>query len=153
MRLQKKRDLCYTLLSMKHETEKMRRRRMIHESIRTALATLLLLAVSLLTFAWFHHARPQKRVSAGLITATPTPALVAEALEQSALSTDFPFETPTASDAPVVTPEPTPVFVPWIEKFADCFTPDIVSDGMNYTSPDLSIHVQKVQYGKADTAV
>ena len=65
---------------MKHEKERMRRKRMLQETIRTTIATLLLLAVSLLTFAWFHHARPQKHESAGLITATPTPALVAAAL-------------------------------------------------------------------------
>ena len=150
MRLQKKRDLCYTLLSMKHEKERMRRKRMLQETIRTTIATLLLLAVSLLAFAWFHHARPQKHESAGLVTATPTPALVAAALEERALSTATPDPSP---NEPVLTPEPTPVFVPWNEKFADFFTENVVSDSMNYTSPDLAIHIEKVQYGKADSAV
>ena len=48
-------------VSMKHEKSEMRRKRIIFESIRTAVATLVLLAVSLLTFAWFHHARPIRR--------------------------------------------------------------------------------------------
>jgi len=137
---------------MKREKERMRRKRMIQESIRTAIATLLLLAVSLLAFAWFHHARPQKRMSAGLVTATPTPAPVAEALEGDALPAGSPVAT-TEAESPDTTPEPTPVFVPWIEKFADCFTDSVVSEDLRYTSPDLSITIQKVQYGKADSAV
>ena len=136
---------------MKHEKKEMRRKRIIFESIRTAVATLMLLAVSLLTFAWFHHARPKERMSAGLVTATPTPALVVQAEEKPDLSA-----TPDPSaeaNKPVATPEPTPVYVPWIEKFADQFTDTVVSDEQGYSSPDLAIHISKVQYGKAKTAM
>lgn len=137
-------------VSMKRETEKKRRKRIILESVRTAVATLLLLGVSLLTFAWFHHGRPQQHTSAGLITATPTPAAVAQALDREALAV---HGTPAPSDAPLATPETTPVFVPWTEKYAVQFSADIVSDEQGYTSPDLSIRISKVQYGKAKSAV
>ena len=136
--------------SMTREKEKRRRRRILYESIRTAVATLLLLAVSLLTFAWFHHARPKQRMSAGLVTATPTPAAVLQALDQDALPSPQP---PAASDAPIVTPEPTPVYIPWIEKFAGRFTSDVVSTEAGYSSPDLSVQITQVQYGKAKTAM
>ena len=140
---------------MKRETERKRRKRIIFESIRTAVATLLLLAISLLTFAWFHHARPQQHTSAGLITATPTPAAVAQALDREALA---PETTLKSSDDPLdgspsPTPEPTPVYVPWPEKFADQFTEQAVTDDQGYTSPDLSIRIRKVQYGTAKSAV
>ena len=145
---------------MYREKEKKRRRRILYETIRTTLATLLLLAVSLLTFAWFHHGRPQQRMSAGLVTVTPTPAAVAQALDQEAaaslatadLSTPD-LATPAPSDEPELTPEPTPVYVPWIEKFADQFTPVIETDENGYTSPDVAIHITKVQYGKASSAM
>ncbi len=137
-------------VSMNREKEKRRRRRILYESIRTAVTTLLLLAVSLLTFAWFHHARPKQRMSAGLVTATPTPAAVLQALDQDALSSPQP---PSASDAPIITPEPTPVYIPWIEKFADKFTADVVSTEAGYSSPDLSVQITQVQYGKAKTAM
>ena len=98
-------------------------------------------------------------MSAGLVTATPTPA----AVSQLAVDTDSSaMSTPTASDdqldpaaykSPIFTPEPTPVFIPWTEKYADRFTSDIVSDEENYTSPDLSIRITKVQYGKAKSAM
>ena len=135
---------------MNREKEKKRRQRMLYETIRTVIATLLLLAVSLLCFAWFHHARPNQRMSAGLITATPTPAAVLQALDQDALPTS---SVPDTSVAPAATPEPTPVYVPWIEKFADQFTPSIVSDENGYTSEDLAVHISKVQYGKASSAM
>ncbi len=143
---------------MKHEKKEMRRKRILLESIRTAIATLLLLGISLLTFAWFHHARPKQRMSAGLVTATPTPAAVAQALDRDALpSPQTPIPTndlePDPSTAPASTPEPTPVYVPWIEKYAGKFTANIVSNAEGYTSPDVAIHITKVQYGKARTAM
>ena len=136
--------------SMKHENEKKRRKRIVYETIRTTVATLLLLGVSLLTFAWFHHARPKHRTSAGLVTATPTPAAVAQALDQEAIAS---LPTPAPSEEVPATPEPTPVYVPWIDKFADQFTDTIVSDEQGYSSPDVAIRITKVQYGKADTAI
>ena len=135
---------------MDREKQKKRRRRMLYESIRTAIATLLLLAVGLLTFAWFHHARPKQRLSANLITATPTPAAVAQALDQDALS---PQATPAASNAPVVTPEATPAYVPWVEKFRDRFTETAISNEDGYTSPDLAVRITRVQYGQAKSAM
>ncbi len=136
---------------MKQKRNETRRKRILLESIRTAAATLLLLACSLLCFAWFHHARPKERVSAGLVTATPTPVPVAQALDKEALPS-----LPAAdaeSDGSLPTPEPSPVYVPWIEKYTDRFTDSIISDEQGYSSPDLSIRITKVQYGKAKTAM
>ena len=133
---------------MKREKEEKRRKRILYESIRTAVATLLLLTVSLLTFAWFHHARPKERMSAGLYTATPTPFL--SQIVDKGNSTPAPS---AEADAPPATPEPTPVFVPWIEKYADQLTESIVTDEQGYSSPDLAVHITKVQYGKAKTAM
>ncbi len=136
---------------MKRKNEAMRRRRILLESIRTAIATLLLLAISLLTFAWFHHARPKERMSAGLITATPTPFVAAQTAEPEAVqSTPLPS---AGEKAPPSTPEPTPVYVPWIDKYADQFTAETRSDEQGYSSSDLAIHISKVQYGKAKTAM
>ena len=135
---------------MTHEKKEMRRKRIILETIRTTMATLLLLAFGLLTFAWYHHARPKQRMSAGLITATPTPAPVAQALDSTALPTEkpaFPLETPQD------TPEPTPAYIPWIEKYADQFTAEVISNEQGYSSPDVAIHITRVQYGKAKTAM
>ena len=135
-------------VTMNHEKEERRRKRILYESIRTAVGTLLLLAISLLTFAWFHHARPKERLSAGLLTATPTPVLSQVANKPDATPTPF-----VEADAPPSTPEPTPVYVPWIEKYADQFTESILSDEQGYSSPDLAVHITKVQYGKAKTAM
>ena len=135
-------------VTMNHEKEERRRKRILYESIRTVVGTLLLLAISLLTFAWFHHARPKERMSAGLLTATPTPALSQVANKPDATPTPF-----VEADAPPSTPEPTPVYVPWIEKYADQFTESILSDEQGYSSPDLAVHITKVQYGKAKTAM
>ena len=144
---------------MKREKGTNRRKRILYESIRTSVATLLLLGISLLTFAWFHHGRPKERMSAGLVTATPTPIAMSQVPENAAT---FPESTPAPSDdrldsahpdAPTFTPEPTPVFVPWTEKYADRFSSEIVSDQESYTSPDLSIRITKVQYGKAKSAM
>ncbi len=138
-------------VAMKRKNEAMRRQRILLESIRTAIATLLLLAISLLTFAWFHHARPKERTSAGLITATPTPFLTVQATGNEGMpSTPLPS---SEEEAPPSTPEPTPIYVPWIEKYADQFTSEIRSDEQGYSSPDLAVHISKVQYGKAKTAM
>ena len=135
-------------VTMNHEKEERRRKRILYESIRTAVGTLLLLAISLLTFAWFHHARPKERLSAGLLTATPTPALSQVANKPDATPTPF-----VEANEPPSTPEPTPVYIPWIKKYADQFTESILSDEQGYSSPDLAVHITKVQYGKAKTAM
>ncbi len=140
---------------MKHETKQQRRKRILYESIRTTIATLLLLAISLLTFAWFHHARPKKRMSAGLVTATPTPA-VAPAPDPSVASPEIspaPLGGEATLDAPPSAPEPTPVYIPWVEKYADEFTNEVISSEQGYSSPDLAVHITKIQYGKAKSAM
>ncbi len=138
----------------------MRKKRMLHETIWTTGFTLLLLGVSLLTFAWFHHGRPKERVSADISTVTPSPAVVAQPRDKvSASSEATPVSprpdapTPLPSIEPEFSPEPAPVFVPWIEKYAKLFSPEINSHDLGYSSPDLSIQISKVQYGDAKTAI
>ncbi len=128
----------------------MRRKRILYESIRTAIATLALLGAGLLTFAWFHHAQPKQRISAGLVTVTPTPAAVAQAFDRDAIQVP---STPAPSEEVASTPEPTPVYVPWIDKYAEQFTGEILSGNDGYTSPDLAVRITKVQYGTAKTAM
>ena len=136
---------------MKRKNREARRKRTISESIRTALATLLLLGIGLLTFAWFHHGRPKERMSAGLLTATPTPVPTVQMSEQKTLTSTPVPEGAASSTRP--TAEPTPEYIPWIEKYAEQFTESILSDEQGYTSPDLAIRITKVQYGKAKTAM
>ncbi len=144
---------------MKQEMNRKRRKRILYESIRTAVATLLLLGVSLLTFAWFHHARPKQHVSAGLVTATPTPAPVGYALDRETVRVPIvpdPSDGPAAPDAsgaPISTVEPPTVYVPWQEKYAERFSDPAVFDEEGYSSPDLAIRIKRVQYGKAKTAM
>ena len=136
---------------MKQKKEEMRRKRILLESIRTSVATLLLLAVGLLSFAWFHHARPKERMSAGLITATPTPVVMAQVSKPEAVSST---PAPAAAEgSPLPTSEPTPIYIPWIEKYAQHFTETTLADDQGYFSSDLAIHITKVQYGKAKTAM
>ena len=137
---------------MDRKKEKRRRQRILYESIRTAAATLLLLCVSLLSFAWFHHGRSLERKSDGIATVTPTQLAMASIMDLETAFTPAPADTAPAG-MPLSTPAPTTVFVPWVEKFADQFTADIVSQEQGYSSPDLCIRISKVQYGKAKTAM
>ena len=137
---------------MTGKDRKLRRKRIILECIRTAISTLLLLAVSLLLFAWFHHARPKQRVSAGLVTATPTPNLLNTMPPEPYTHEASPSSSPVTSPESL-SPIQTPVPIPWAEKFADRFSDSIISDDNRYVSSHLSVQVTSVQYGKAKSAV
>ena len=131
---------------------KLRRKRILLECMRTAISTLTLLAVSLLLFAWFHHARPKQRISAGLVTATPTPSLFYTMPPES----DTHEALPSSSLLPIpksTTPAQTPDPVAWAEKYANRFSDTIIAEENRYTSSYLSIQVESIQYGKAKSAV
>ena len=112
------------------------------------LLDLLLLGIVLCTFALCHHVIPR-------ITAKNTPAPAAVSLTQS---TPKPTAAPTPAAAveegtestPEVTPEPTPEVTPepvltWREKFADKFTDEIVWTDNSYSSPNVSITIEKIR--------
>lgn len=101
---------------------------------------LVLLAAILLVFAFFHHVLPRMTAKSqvmpepvSLATPAPTPEPTPEA-EESAV----PEETP----AP--TPEPTPDPMDWRAKFAGHFTEEVVMTDHSYTSPNVSISIEKL---------
>ena len=113
---------------------------------------LLLAGVLLLTFAFFHHVLPaiqselesQRREEQLQQTQPPTtqPTAVPQVTEPSTEATTEPAVTET---------EPTEPPVPkteWQIKFADKFTDEVVVTENSYTSPYVSIHIDKTSYGK-----
>lgn len=125
-----------------------RRRRILRESIFTVCTTLVLLGVSLLTFAWFHHARPTKRESAGILIATATPTVLA------IVSSDpLPEVSPDteSTPAPTATPAPTPMDL--MATYSHLFSAETLKTDTSYKSSNVSISIQKVQYGEGDSAV
>ena len=113
---------------------------------------LLLAGVLLLTFAFFHHVLPaiqselesQRREEQLQQTQPPTtqPTTVPQVTEPPTEATTEPAVTET---------EPTEPPVPkteWQIKFADKFTDEVVVTENSYTSPYVSIHIDKTSYGK-----
>lgn len=137
---------CYTFPMNKQEK---RRRRILRESIFTVCTTLVLLGVSLLTFAWFHHARPTKRESAGILIATTTPYVAPiETLDSSVPEASL---EPDTTPAPTATPAPTPVDL--MTTYGHLFSTETVKTDSSYKSSNVSISIEKVQYGSGDSAV
>lgn len=132
-----------------------RRRRILRESIFTICTTLVLLGVSLLTFAWFHHARPTKRESAGIVIATATPYVppveTAEPVHDMQEGTDA--STPTLDATPTPTATPAPTSVDLMATYTSMFSQETVKTDNEYKSTNTSITMEKVQYGKGDSAV
>ena len=117
------------------------------------LFDLLLIGVILLTFVFFHHVLPA-------IQAAQESQRREEQLQQTAPATTVPTTLPQESEPatteattlPEVTePEVTEPTVPkteWQIKFADKFTDEVVVTENSYTSPYVSITIDKVSYGK-----
>ena len=113
---------------------------------------LLLIGVLLLSFAFFHHVLPA-------IQSEQESRRREEQLQQTqpaaAQSTTAPLPTePPATEAattPAVTEteptEPTEPKTEWQIKFADKFTDEVVVTENSYTSPYVSITIEKVSYG------
>lgn len=128
-----------------------RRRKILRESIFTICTALVLLGASLLTFAWFHHARPTKRESVGMRISTPTPYVptlgtAAPEPEASSPSGDF-----APSLQPTSTPAPTPLDL--MAAYGSLFSGEKVKTDNSYQSSNVSISIEKVQYGEGDSAV
>ena len=116
------------------------------------LCDLLLIGVTLCSFAFFHHVLPairSQRESQKLQEQTP------QTRPSAPPSTTAP--TTTAQDsttAPTVTEipeteatEPTEPKTEWQIKFADKFTDEVVVTPTSYTSPYVSVNIETVSYG------
>lgn len=112
----------------------------------------LLIGVILLVFAFFHHGfmamKSQWEANHADRETTPT----VETTEPPA-STSAPTDAPTEAAT-----EPTEVTEPdtrteWQKKFADHFTEDVVITENSYTSPEVSITIDTIVLGEADTQI
>ena len=114
----------------------------------TAVLDLLLIGVILLSFAFFHHVLPA-------IQAQQESQRREEQLQQTqpttVPSTTAPYEAPTTAPTMFTEPEVTEPPVQkteWQIKFADKFTDEVVVTENSYTSPYVSITIEKISYGK-----
>ena len=106
------------------------------------LQDILLTGLILCVFALFHHVLPrltaaQSRPPAPVAVRTPAPELTPPPADESAAP-----DTPDATPEP--TPEPTPDPMDWRTKFAEHFSEEIVETENSYTSPNLSITIDKI---------
>lgn len=107
----------------------------------------LLIGVSLLVFAYFHHVRPTAEMQKQSGEILPTP-VATPYIEPTASPSPVPTATPSA--APTATPVPTPtpnVSGMWGAKFYDKFTDDgmVLQDDNSYRSENISIQIDTVQ--------
>lgn len=112
-------------------------------AVKLAALDLLLIAIGLVIFAYFHHVRPETYSMDGVIVVsrpTVTPAPTQEppvATQENAAPTDA---VPTA----VPTPEPTIDPNDWGAKFAGLFTDgEIEKTDASYRSQNVSITIEK----------
>ena len=110
--------------------KKEKRRRILRESILTALTTLLLLGASLLVFAWFHHARPAKGQSAGIVVASPTP--------YAPESPGVPAPSPSGAEASAL-PTATPAPLDLMAAYGDRFSPQEQKSENGYTGANCTL--------------
>ena len=96
------------------------------------LTDVLLIGTVLIVFALFHHVLPQKGGE---------PVMVVTTAQSSA------GETTKAGDTT------SPVSLTWKEKFAGHFTDTVVQTADSYTSPNVSIQIQKVTTGSGNSLV
>ena len=124
--------------------KKEKRRRILRESILTALTTLLLLGASLLVFAWFHHARPAKGQSAGIVVASPTP--------YAPESPGVPAPSPSEAEASALSTA-TPAPLDLMAAYGDRFSPQEQKSENGYTGAKLHFTLSRVQYGTGKDAM
>ena len=118
------------------------------------LQDILLTGLILVIFALFHHVIPYVKYQMtakqeGGIDTTPIRPSVTETAapetgrpqETEALPADT--EQPDPDVTPEPTPEPTPDPMDWRTKFADHFTEEVVVTDHSYSSPNISIDIQK----------
>ena len=100
---------------------------------KVILLDILMIAAILLTFAYFHHVRP--------------------AMQARAAVQNTPVQ-PTAAPTPEVTPQPViDTRTEWQKKFADHFTDEIVQTDHSYSSPEVSVDIQKYVIGEGSSQV
>lgn len=118
----------------------------VPHAVKLAVADLLLIAVGLLIFAYFHHVRPEAYSMDDVIVVphpTATPASTLSPLETATLA-------PDASPTPTPTPAPTIDPNDWGAKFAEHFTSgEVEKTDTSYRSRDVSITIE--QYKNDDT--
>ena len=101
--------------------------------VLVVIADIALLAASLLTYAYFHHVKPD--------TNMPEPIII-----------ERPTEAPTAVPAEVTpdpnaeaTPEPTAAVLTWKQKFADKFSDEIILTENSYISEFTHVTITKYE--------
>ena len=124
--------------------KKAKRPSMIKIVIRDIIMTALILCI----FAFFHHVLPRLTASskaAPVTTAvvTPTPAPTTTPAPETASESGNETETEPVPETVEVTPDPNEGKTEWQIKFADKFTDEVVVTDSSYTSPDVSITVEK----------
>ncbi|MBQ9148762.1 MAG: phosphodiester glycosidase family protein [Oscillospiraceae bacterium] len=118
---------------------------------KVIILDVLLLAVILLGFAFFHHVLP---------------AMISEYERQQALLNTTPSEPPVSEPTVPVTDGPTdpteeeqtepPTEDPrtaWQIKFADHFTEEVVATENSYTSPEISISLETITAGEGRSQI
>jgi len=102
--------------------------------VKNLLLQLLVTGLLLVGFALPHHVLPRYRANAdrGESTAAATPI-------PTTAPTETPEETPEPTDAPDQRSE-------WQKKFADRFTDTVVVTDSSYTSPNVSISIEKKEF-------
>ena len=110
------------------------------------LADLLCLGAVLVVFALFHHVLPYYRAANAqpeatavpVLTPAPTPAPVPTPAPTRAVS-------PEETEAPEETEEPIEEKTGWAKTFEEHFTDEIVITENSYSSPNVSITVQRCE--------
>lgn len=112
-------------------------------ALKLAALDLLLIAVGLLIFAYFHHVR-QEPYSMDDVIVVPHPSVTPAPTQEATVS---PFETATPAEAaPTAVPTPAPTIDPndWGAKFAEHFTDgEIEKTDTSYRSHDVSITIEE----------
>lgn len=110
--------------------------------VLTVVSDVLVFAIALLTFAWFHHAKPVKIDSVVLTTLPPVPT--AFVTESPVPPTGSPINTEFATLIP--TEEPTPEPTGLLKgKYSDKFTDgEIIQDENGYKSKNVCIEMTNV---------
>lgn len=113
------------------------------------LQDILLTGLVLVVFALFHHVIPRMTAASRPV---PTPTAIRNT-EPSAAPVEGVDAPVNESAAPIATPEPTLDPMDWRSKFADKFTDTIVQTDTSYSSPNISITVEKVTLSDTYTTV
>lgn len=137
-------DSEYIRKSRRRKQQKRKRRRHITFMI---IGDLLLIGVILCTFAAFHHVIPRMRAKPSQTqseTVQPAPVSMSETTAAPVEEVTAPAdnETPDEPD-PEVIEGPADTRTEWQIRFEDKFTDEVVISDMSYSSPNLSISIER----------